>query len=63
MCQCLSSISGWAMGTVYVARDELRYCDVHSDVLGMRDAALAPLNISPIVYDCCESDMESNMAT
>jgi hypothetical protein len=51
------------MGTVYVARDELRYCDVHSDVLGMRDAILAPLNISPIVCYCCESHMESKMAT
>jgi hypothetical protein len=42
------------MGTVYVARDALRYCDVHNDVLGMREAILTPLNISPMVFDCCE---------
>jgi len=60
---CLSSGCCWAMGTVYVARDLLRYCDVHSDVLGTRVAILAPLNISPMARDCCESEKESELAT
>jgi hypothetical protein len=51
------------MGTVYVARDALRYCDVHSDVLGMREAALTPLTISPMMSDGCESMEEIGLAT
>jgi hypothetical protein len=62
MCQCFSS-SGWAMGTVYVARDALRYCDVHDDVLGMREAILTPLKISPMVFGCCKSEKQSKLAT
>lgn len=62
MFQCLSSGVGWAMGTVYVARDALRNCDVHSGVLGMREAILAPLIISPMVYNC-EIGRETKKAT
>lgn len=50
------------MGTVYVARDALRYCDVHSGVLGIREAILAPLMISPMVYDW-EIGRETKKAT
>lgn len=51
------------MGTVYVARDLLRYCDAHSDVLGTRDAILAPLSIGPMACGCSENDKESELAT
>lgn len=51
------------MGTVYVARDLLRYCDIHSGDLGTREAILAPRSISPMACGCGESDTESELAT
>lgn len=50
------------MGTVYMARDALRNCDVHSGVLGIREAILAALIMSPMAYDC-ETGRETKKAT